>query len=317
MSTDPVQHHRYLDGLSVPQRVKVVEVGPRDGLQNFSERVPLQLKVDIIDHLSDCGFSTIEVGSLVSTRAVPQMADSDEVFRRIVKKPGTDYIMLVANIKGLQRALECSVEHIAVFCAASDAFSQNNVHATVDESLSQIQVICRQAISLGLSVRGYVSCVLGCPYQGTVALTEVVRVAGILYEFGCSEVSLGDTIGSGTPGMVKELIGAVSERVPVVNLAVHFHDTYGQALANIIVALQSGIHVIDSSFGGLGGCPFAPGASGNVASEDVLFMLNGLGIDSGINLAALLDANRFFCGAMGCQLPARVGQAMQPVDSGS
>lgn len=315
MSTNRIQHHRYLEGLSVPQRVKVVEVGPRDGLQNISERLPLQLKVDIIDRLSDCGFSTIEVGSLVSPRAVPQMVDSDKVFRQIFKKPGVDYIMLAANVKGLERALQCGIEHIAVFCAASDAFSQNNIHATVDESLKQIQVICRQAISVGLSIRGYVSCVLGCPYQGTVSLAEVVRVAGMLYEFGCNEVSLADTIGIGTPGMVKELIGAVSERIPVVNLAVHFHDTYGQALANIIVALQCGITIIDSSFGGLGGCPFAPGASGNVASEDVLYMLNGLGIDSGIDLAAVLDVNRFFCSAMGCQLPARVGQAILRVDS--
>lgn len=311
MSTNQIQHHRYLEALSIPKQVKIVEVGPRDGLQNYFALLSVDFKTKLVNQLSACGFSAIEVGSLVSPQEIPQMADSDEVFQRIIKRSGTDYIMLVANLKGLQRAVDCHVKHIAVFCAATDAFSLKNVHGTVDESLSRIKVICKQAIAHGLSIRGYVSCVLGCPYQGTVALNEVVRLAASLYEFGCDEVSLGDTIGVGTPGMVYELIDGVSEYVPVCNLAVHFHDTYGQALPNIMVALQSGIQVIDSSVGGLGGCPFAPGASGNVASEDAIFMFNGLGINTDVDLPLLLETSRFLSDALNCKLPARVSQAME------
>jgi len=309
LSISPIHHRNFLESLSVPQQVKIVEVGPRDGLQNYPECLSVELKVKLVNRLSKCGFSAIEVGSLVSPKAVPQMADSEKVFRRIVKNPGTDYILLVANNIGLQRALNCEVKHIAVFCSASDAFSQKNVRASVDESLNRIQMICRRAISEGLVVRGYVSCVLGCPYQGVVPLAQVVRVASFLYEFGCSEVSLGDTTGGGTAGMVQELIGAVSEQVPLSRLAVHFHDTYGQALANTIVALQSGIRVIDSSLGGLGGCPFAPGAKGNLASEDVLFMLNGIGINSGVGLPELLDTYRFLEDRLNYKLPTRASRA--------
>ena len=293
MSLDLLENSRFIRSMNLPGEVKLVEVGPRDGLQNEPLAVSIANKTAFIDRLSSCGFKAIETGSLVSPRRIPQMADSETVYQQIIRRQGTDYIMLVANQKGLERAITCQLKNIAVFCAATDAFSLKNIHSTVNESMDIIGEICQQAKTHNIAVRGYISCVLGCPYQGKVDLHRICTLAETLYKFGCYEISLGDTIGVGTPGMVAELISATSRCVPADNIAVHFHDTYGQALANILAALQSGVSIIDCSVGGLGGCPYAPGASGNVASEDVVYMLNGLGVKNGIDLDALISTSWF------------------------
>ena len=310
MSLEMLTDSRFIDSMNLPGQVKLVEVGPRDGLQNQALAISRTDKIAFIDQLSACGFRAIETGSLVSPRRVPQMAESDAVYQQIRHRPGTDYILLVANQKGLDRALACQLNNIAVFCAATDAFSLNNINCTVNESLEKIKSICQQAKVHDIAVRGYISCVLGCPYQGKVDLHRVCQLAERLYEFGCYEISLGDTIGVGTAGQVAELISALTLYVPAKQLAVHFHDTYGQALANILTALQSGIHVVDCSVSGLGGCPYAPGASGNVASEDVLYMLNGLGIETGINLNKLLSTSEFISKILKRQPSAKVTLAL-------
>ncbi len=310
MSLDLLADHRFIESMNLPEQVKLVEVGPRDGLQNQPRPVSIEEKTEFIDRLSDCGFSAIETGSLVSPRLVPQMADSETVYQKIDRRRNTDYIMLVPNQKGLERAIDCRLKTIAVFCAATDAFSLKNIHCTVNESLEIIQRLCEQAKAREMAIRGYISCTLGCPYQGKVDLHRICQIAESLYEFGCDEISLGDTIGVGTPGMVAELLSAVSLYIPADKMAVHFHDTYGQALANILTALQCGVHVVDCSVSGLGGCPFAPGASGNVASEDVVYLLNGLGIKTGIDLDALISTGWFISGILQRQPASRVSMAL-------
>lgn len=296
----------------IPEAVKIVEVGPRDGLQNAGKVLSTQIKAELIEGLVNCGLRAIEVGSLVAPSAVPQMADSEAVYARIEKGTGVEYIMLLANQRGLERAIAAGIRHLAVFCAASETFSHKNVACSIGESLKRIEAICSQAKAQNRVLRGYVSCVLGCPYEGRVALDRVSEVAVRLFELGCREISLGDTIGVGTPGMVRELIERIAQRIPLDHVAVHFHDTFGQALANVYAALESGVRIVDSSVGGLGGCPFAPGASGNLASEDLLFMLNGLGIETGVDLERLVETAWSISDRLNSRPASRVARAMRP-----
>ncbi|HTA64628.1 MAG TPA: hydroxymethylglutaryl-CoA lyase, partial [Xanthomonadaceae bacterium] len=268
--------------------VRIVEVGARDGLQNEKTIIPAAAKIELIDRLSDTGLRTIEATSFVSPKWVPQLADAAEVFAGIAKKPGVGYPVLVPNEQGYERARAVGVTEIAVFAAASEAFSRRNINASIDESIARFEPVIARAKADGVKVRGYVSTVLGCPYQGDVPLADVVRVAKRLHDLGCYEISLGDTIGVGTPGKAKAMLKAVASEVPMAALAVHFHDTYGQALANILSCLEEGVAVVDSSVSGTGGCPYAKGASGNVASEDVVYMLHGMGIRTGIDLDKLV-----------------------------
>ena len=288
MSYNKIDHKQFIQALNLPEKVKIVEVGPRDGLQNQSKTLSVESKAALIQQLSDCGLATIEIGSLVSPTQVPQMANSDAVYLAINADSATEWRMLVANQKGFDRAVELGIQRIAVFCSATDAFSLNNSHCTVAESLARIRLICKQAGELGISVRAYISCVFGCPYQGNVEFNQVGRIAARLDQFGCDEISLADTIGVGTAGQVNKLLQTVSQFVAVEHLGVHFHNTYGQALVNILTALQSGVRIVDSSVSGLGGCPFAPGATGNVATEDVVYLFNGLGIETGVDLNKLI-----------------------------
>jgi isopropylmalate/homocitrate/citramalate synthase len=285
--------------MSLPAQVRVVEVGPRDGLQNEAKPVALETKVELINRLSESGLPAIEAGAFVSPKWVPQMADSAEVFRRIKQKPGISYPVLVPNVKGLELALAAGVQEIAVFGAASESFSQRNINCSIEESLERFAHVSDAAQSAGLKVRGYVSCVLGCPYEGEIAPEAVARVARALVGMGCYEVSLGDTIGIGTPAKAQRMIEIVAAEVDIRHLAAHFHDTYGQALANLLAVLQMGVAVVDASVSGLGGCPYAPGASGNVATEDVVYMLHGLGIATGIDLDKLVEAGAFISQALG------------------
>lgn len=267
--------------------VRVVEVGPRDGLQNEKVLVPAATKIALIDRLSDCGFQVVEATSFVSPKWVPQLADAEDVLAGMRRRDGVAYPVLVPNAKGLERALAAGVRHIAVFTAASDAFNLKNTNIDVDGSLERLKPVVEQARAAGVSVRGYVSTVLGCPYQGHVPLADVVRVASALHAMGCEEISLGDTIGVGTPAKAREMLLACAQDVPMAQLAVHFHDTYGQALANVLACLDAGVRVVDSAVGGLGGCPYAKGASGNLATEDLLYMLDGLGLQTGVDLEAV------------------------------
>ncbi|XP_061075064.1 hydroxymethylglutaryl-CoA lyase, mitochondrial isoform X4 [Conger conger] len=293
----------------LPDRVKIVEVGPRDGLQNEKTIVPAEVKIRLIDMLSEAGLPVIEATSFVSPKWVPQMADQVEVMMGIHRRPGVIYPVLTPNLKGLQAALKAGAEEVAVFGAASELFSRKNINCSVEESLQRFQEVTRAATEAGVPVRGYVSCVLGCPYEGQVSPDKVAQVAKRLYSMGCYEVSLGDTIGVGTPGSMVRMLEAVCREVPVGALAVHCHDTYGQALANILVALQMGVCVVDSSVAGLGGCPYAQGASGNVATEDVVYMLQGLGIHTGVDLSKLMDAGAFICQALNRRTSSKVAQA--------
>lgn len=279
--------------MSLPASVRMVEVGPRDGLQNEAVTVPTQIKIDFINRLSDTGLSVIEATSFVSPKWVPQLADHQEVYLGITKKPHVSYPVLVPNERGFELALAAGVKEIAVFTTPSEHFSQRNTNASVTESLEKITAITQLARENQIRVRGYLSCVLGCPYEGEIEPERVTDLAEELLRLGCYEISLGDTIGIGTPGSTKKLLESVLAKVSVDNLAVHFHDTYGQALANIYVALEAGIRVVDSSVAGLGGCPYAKGATGNVASEDVLYMLNGLGIETGVDLEKLIAVGQF------------------------
>ena len=276
--------------MSLPSHVRLVEVGPRDGLQNEAQPISVADKVQLVDALSAAGLSYIEVGSFVSPKWVPQMAGSAEVFAQIQRKPGVTYGALAPNLRGFEDALAAGVKEVAVFAAASEAFSQRNINCSISESLERFAPIMAAAKQHGISVRGYVSCVLGCPYEGEVAPEQVAAVARELYAMGCYEVSLGDTIGTGTAGATRQLFDVVGAQVPRDKLAGHFHDTYGQAISNIYASLLEGITVFDSSIAGLGGCPYAKGASGNVATEDVVYLLNGLGIDTGVDLQALIHA---------------------------
>lgn len=295
--------------MSLPSHVRLVEVGPRDGLQNEAQPVSVADKVQLVDALSAAGLSSIEVGSFVSPKWVPQMAGSTEVFAQIQRKAGVTYGALTPNLRGFEDALAAGVKEVAVFAAASEAFSQRNINCSINESLERFAPIMAAAKQHGISVRGYVSCVLGCPYEGEIAPEQVAAVARELYAMGCYEVSLGDTIGTGTAGATRRLFEVVGAHVPREKLAGHFHDTYGQAVANIYASLLEGITVFDSSIAGLGGCPYAKGASGNVATEDVVYLLNGLGIETGIDLEALIHAGQQISNVLGRPTGSRVAKA--------
>lgn len=279
--------------MDLPKKVILVEVGPRDGLQNEKETIPTDIKVEFINRLSNTGLPVIEATSFVSPEWVPQLADGKEVLNAIKKVNAVRYPVLVPNLKGFENALTAGATEISVFTAASETFSQKNTNCSIEESLTRLKEVIDAAKEKQIPVRGYISCVLGCPFEGDIPAEQVHYVANQLLQFGCNEISLGDTIGVGTAQKTEHLIHLIRKTVPLKNLAVHFHDTYGQALANIVAALQSGIHIIDCSIGGLGGCPYAPGAGGNVATEDVLYLLNGLGIETGVDMQALLDVDRF------------------------
>jgi hydroxymethylglutaryl-CoA lyase len=297
--------------MALPGSVRLVEVGPRDGLQNEPAVVGARHKVELIDRLGAAGLRTIEVGSFVSPKWVPQMADTAEVLALLRRRPGVSYPVLVPNLRGLEAALDHGVEEIAVFAAASESFSRKNINCSIDESLDRFAPVTTLALERGLKVRGYISCVLGCPYEGRIQPAAVSRVAARLSDMGCYEISLGDTIGVGTPGAAQRMIAAVAERVPIARLAAHFHDTWGQGLANIYASLELGISVVDSSVGGLGGCPYAKGATGNVATEDVLYMLDGLGIATGVDLAGVVAAAAFIGEVIGRPPVSRVARAFQ------
>lgn len=282
----------------LPSSVRIVEVGPRDGLQN-EKAVTTADKVALIHNLADAGFKTIESASFVSPKWVPQMADSADVLQQIQRKKGVTYSALTPNLKGFELAMAAGADEVAVFGAASEAFSMKNINCSIEESLDRFAPVMEAAKAQGIRVRGYVSCVLGCPYQGEVPISEVVRVARQLHNMGCYEISLGDTIGVGTPIHAQRMLGAVADHVPMEQLALHFHNTYGQALANLAACLPMGVSVIDSAVAGLGGCPYAKGASGNVASEDVLYMLDGMGIETGVDLDKAIAAGRAICKALG------------------
>ncbi|MPQ65692.1 MULTISPECIES: hydroxymethylglutaryl-CoA lyase [unclassified Pseudomonas] len=299
--------------MSLPTHVRLIEVGPRDGLQNEAQPISVADKVRLVDRLGDAGLGYIEVGSFVSPKWVPQMAGSAEVFAQIQRKPGVTYGALAPNLRGFEDAVAAGVKEVAVFAAASEAFSQRNINCSISESLERFIPIMDAARQHGVTVRGYVSCVLGCPYEGPVAAEQVAVVARELYAMGCYEVSLGDTIGTGTPGATRRMFEVVSASVPREKLAGHFHDTYGQAMANVYASLLEGIAVFDSSIAGLGGCPYAKGASGNVATEDVLYMLNGLGIHTGVDLDQLLLAGQEICAVLGRVTGSRVAKARQAV----
>ncbi|MGI8560146.1 MAG: hydroxymethylglutaryl-CoA lyase [Luteimonas sp.] len=295
--------------MGLPSRVRIVEVGPRDGLQNEAGQVPTATKIALIDRLSASGLQTIEATSFVSPKWVPQLADAAEVYAGIRRRPGVRYPVLVPNLQGYERARAVGVEEIAVFGAASEAFSRKNINASIDESLARFEPVLARAADDGVAVRGYVSTVLGCPYQGAVPLADVVRVARALHAMGCYEVSLGDTIGVGTPGKARAMLRAVADEVPMRALALHFHDTYGQALANVLACLEEGAAVVDAAVSGLGGCPYAKGASGNVATEDVVYMLHGLGIATDVDLDTLVDTGRWLADALGRATGSKVTRA--------
>lgn len=276
--------------MNLPEHVRIFEMGPRDGLQNEDTILDTAHKVQLINQLSEAGISHIESGSFVSPKWVPQMAGSDRVFQQLNKQPGVTYSALTPNLKGLERAIESGVDEVAVFTAASELFNQKNINCSIAESIERFNPLMKMAGDHNLKVRGYVSCVVGCPYEGQISPDSVNRIARQLLDLGCYEVSLGDTTGVGTAGSVAKMLDKLMENIPANQLAVHFHDTYGQALANILLSLQYGIAVVDSSVAGLGGCPYAKGASGNVATEDVVYLLNGLGISHGIDLPRLIEA---------------------------
>ncbi|MCS3835722.1 hydroxymethylglutaryl-CoA lyase [Pseudomonas sp. JAI111] len=297
--------------MSLPSSVRLVEVGPRDGLQNEKQPIGVNDKIHLINQLSASGLGYIEVGSFVSPQWVPQMAGSAEVFAGIEQRDGVIYAALTPNLKGLEGAIAAGVKEIAVFAAASESFSQRNINCSIAQSIQRFVPVLELAKAQGINVRGYVSCVLGCPYEGAIAPEQVAAVARELYTLGCYEVSLGDTIGVGTPGQTRRLIETVAVDIPRDKLAGHFHDTYGQALANIYASLLEGISVFDSSIAGLGGCPYAKGATGNVATEDVLYLMNGLGIETGVKLDALIEAGAGICSVLGRETGSRVARAQQ------
>ncbi|GLX86880.1 hydroxymethylglutaryl-CoA lyase [Thalassotalea loyana] len=294
-----------------PNSVKIVEVGPRDGLQNEKTLIDADDKLRLIDMLANSGLSYVESGSFVSPKWVPQMATSSEIFDKLNKVSGVTYAALTPNMKGFEAAMAVNVDEVAIFGAASESFSQKNINCSIDESLARFAPIMVAAKGKGIKVRGYVSCVVGCPYEGDIAPQAVASVAKKLLDMGCYEISLGDTIGVGTPASVSAMLDAVLAVVPAEKLAVHFHDTYGQALTNIYTALSKGIRVIDSAVAGLGGCPYAKGASGNVATEDVVYMLNGIGIESGVNFDKLLEAGWFISDKLNRAPISKVSQAMR------
>ncbi len=298
--------------MALPSFVRIVEVSPRDGLQNEKTMVSTADKIELVNRLSDCGLKTIEAASFVSPKWVPQMADASEVYAGIDKRPGVAYPVLVPNLQGYERARAVGVEEIAVFTAASEAFNQKNINASIAESLARFAPVIAAAQADGVRVRGYVSSVLGCPYQGEVPLSDVVRVAKDLYAMGCYEVSLGDTIGVGTPAKARAMLQAVAAEVPMSALAIHFHDTYGQALANILACLEEGVAVVDAAVAGTGGCPYAVGASGNVATEDVADMLKGMGIETGADFTKLVETGVWLAERLGRETGSKAGRAYDP-----
>jgi isopropylmalate/homocitrate/citramalate synthase len=291
-------------------RVRIVEVGPRDGLQNEPGEVPTAVKLELIERLADAGLPAVEATAFVSPKWVPQMADHTEVLERIRRRPGVSYPVLTPNLKGFEAARAAGAAQVALVGAASEAFSRKNINCSIEESLDRFRPIAVEAKKHAIKVRGYVSCVLGCPYEGEVKPERVADVAAALHEMGCYEVSLGDTIGVGTPGRTKAMIEACARRVPVGRLAGHYHDTYGQALANIYASLELGVATFDSSIAGLGGCPYAAGASGNVATEDVVYMLHGLGIETGVDLDKLVGIGQWICGVLQKQPASKVNRAL-------
>ncbi|MEO8717336.1 MAG: hydroxymethylglutaryl-CoA lyase [Burkholderiales bacterium] len=295
---------------ALPKKVRIVEVGPRDGLQNEKMEVPTQVKLELIGRLADAGLRAIEATAFVSPKWIPQMADHTEVLEGIRRKPGVSYPVLTPNLKGFQAALAAGATEVAVFGAASESFSKKNINCSIAESLERFRPVIGAAQKVGIKVRGYISCVLGCPYEGEIAPAKVAEVARALHDMGCYEVSLGDTIGTGTPGKTKAMIEACAGKVPIERLAGHYHDTYGQALANIYASLELGVATFDASVAGLGGCPYAKGASGNVATEDVVYMLNGLGIETGIDLDKLVATGQWICGVIGKEPQSKAGRAI-------
>ena len=290
--------------------VRVVEVGPRDGLQNEPREVPTEVKLALIERLAAAGLASVEATAFVSPKWVPQMADHTEVLERIRRKPGVSYPVLTPNLKGFEAARAAGATEVAIFGAASEAFSRRNINCSIAESLDRFRPVAEAAQKNNVKVRGYVSCVLGCPYEGDVAPERVAAVASELYDMGCYEVSLGDTIGVGTPGKTKAMLEACARRVPMDRLAGHYHDTYGQALANIYASLELGVRTFDASVAGLGGCPYAAGASGNVATEDVVYMLQGLGIETGVDLDELVEIGRWICAILQREPSSKVNRAI-------
>ena len=297
-------------GKALPDSVRIVEVGPRDGLQNEPGEVSTDVKVELIERLAQAGLPAVEATAFVSPKWVPQMADHAEVMRRIRRKPGVSYPVLAPNLKGFEAARAAGATEVAIFGAASEAFSRRNINCSIAESLERFRPVAQAAAQSGIKVRGYVSCVLGCPYEGEVAPERVAEVAAALYAMGCYEISLGDTIGVGTPGKAHAMVEACARRVPMEKLAGHFHDTYGQALANIYACLELGVSTFDASIAGLGGCPYAAGASGNVATEDVVYLLHGLGIDTGVDLERLVETGSWICGLLGKEPASKAGRAL-------
>jgi hydroxymethylglutaryl-CoA lyase len=291
------------------ENVRIVEVGPRDGLQNEAREVPTEVKVQLIERLADAGLPAVEATAFVAPKWVPQMADHTEVLERIRRKPGVDYPVLAPNLKGFEAARAAGATEVAIFGAASESFSRKNINCSIAESLDRFRRVADAARQAGVKVRGYVSCVLGCPYEGDVPAAQAAKVAKALYDMGCYEVSLGDTIGTGTPAKTKAMIEACAAQIPIARLAGHYHDTYGQALANIYASLETGVRTFDASVAGLGGCPYAAGASGNVATEDVVYMLDGMGIHTGVDLEKLVDIGRWICGLLGKEPSSKVNKA--------
>ena len=296
--------------MALPKAVKIIEVGPRDGLQNEKQTIATDTKIQLINQLSEAGLSYIEAGSFVNPKWVPQMADSAEVFGGVTRKTGVIYAALTPNVQGFERALAAGADEVAIFAAASEAFSQKNINCSIAESLTRFTALMEAAQRHNIPVRGYISCVAGCPYSGAVEPEVVRKLARDLLAMGCYEISLGDTIGVGTAGQIKGLIELLMQHIPVEKLAVHMHDTYGQALANIYAALECGVSVVDSSIAGLGGCPYAVGASGNVATEDVVYLLNGLGIAHGVDLEKLIAVGNNICESLGKNNGSKVAQAI-------
>jgi hydroxymethylglutaryl-CoA lyase len=295
---------------ALPKKVRIVDVGPRDGLQNEKAEVPTKVKLELIARLADAGLPAVEATAFVSPKWIPQMADHTEVLEGIRRKPGVSYPVLTPNLKGFEAARAAGATEVAVFGAASESFSKKNINCSIAESLERFRPVAEAARKADIKVRGYISCVLGCPYEGEIAPAKVAEVARALHDMGCYEISLGDTIGTGTPGRTQAMIEACARAVPVERLAGHYHDTYGQALANIYASLEMGVATFDSSVAGLGGCPYAKGASGNVATEDVVYMLNGLGIDTGVDLGKLVAIGQWICGVIGKEPQSKAGKAI-------